>query len=219
MESSDDPRIRRWLAALLATPGLTAIRDPDEAHRVHVEDALAAADVLERGPVVDVGSGGGSPGIPLAVERPDLSFVLLEATRKKCGFLSEQAEAFANVEVVCGRAEEHARGEGREAYGSAVARALAAPPIALEWCLPLIEVGGLCVLYTGTLADDLAFAAEALGGSPPAVIPVAGSERRRLVVVRKIAPTQDRFPRRPAAARKRPLAAAKNAKHLPRPRR
>ncbi len=65
-----DPRVERWLAALLATPGLTSIDDPAEARRVHLDDALAALDLVEDGPVVDVGSGGGSPGIPIAAARP-----------------------------------------------------------------------------------------------------------------------------------------------------
>lgn len=201
----DDPRVERWLTALLATPGLTAIKDPDEARRVHVDGALAAADLLERGPVVDVGSGGGSPGLPLAAARPELDFVLLEATGKKCAFLREHAAAFPNVQVVCARAEEHAAGEGREAHGAAVARALAAPPVALEWCLPLVAVEGLCVLYAGAVEDDLGGVSAELGGGAPELVAVPGSERRNLVVVRKLEPTPARFPRRPGAARKRPL--------------
>jgi 16S rRNA (guanine527-N7)-methyltransferase len=171
-----------------------------------VEGALAAASLLERGPVVDVGSGGGSPGLPLAVARPDLHFVLLEATRKKCAFLEQHAAAFRNVEVVCARAEEHAAGEGRERYGTALARALGPPPVALEWCLPLVAVGGLCLLYAGQIEDDLGPVAEQLGGGRPELAPVAGTERRSLVLVRKVAPTPPRFPRRPGVARKRPLS-------------
>ena len=202
----DDPRVECWLEALLATPGLTAITDPDEGRRVHVDDALAAVELLERGPVVDVGSGGGSPGIPLAAARPELDFVLLEPTGKKCDFLREYASAFSNVEVVCARAEEHAAGQGREAYGAAVARALAAPPVALEWCLPLVAVGGLCVLYAGEVEGDLTRVAAELGGDRPSHVPVPGTERRSLVVVRKIQATPRRFPRRAGVAKKRPLA-------------
>ena len=142
-----DPRLDRWLVALLATPGLTAIADPAEARRVHVEDALSAADLIEAGPVVDVGSGGGSPGLPLAAALPDLRFDLLEASRRKCAFLRDAAREFANVRVICARAEEHARGAGRDAYAVAVTRALAPPPVAVEWCLPLVAVGGILILY------------------------------------------------------------------------
>ena len=202
-----DPRLERWLDAVVSTPGLTGIGEAGEARRVHVADALAALALLELGPVVDVGSGGGSPGIPLAAARPDLDFVLLEASARKCRFLETWAREFPNSSVVCARAEEHAAAAGREAYGAAVARALAPPPVALEWCLPLVTVGGLCVLYTGAPElERLAEVARRLGGSEPEARPVAGSEQRHLVLVRKLTPTPFGFPRRPGLARKRPLA-------------
>ena len=202
-----DPRLDAWLEALLAEPGLTGVREAPAARRALVDDALAAAALVVEGPVVDVGSGGGSPGIPIAVTRPDLRVDLLEAQRRKCAFLERAAAAFANVRVVCARAEEHARGEGRDAYGTAVAQALAPPPVALEWCLPLVEEGGRVVLLTGAvdLAQAAAAAAE-VGGGRPELLPLAGSERRSLLVVEKVASTPERFPRRPGAARKRPLA-------------
>ena len=118
-----DERLDRWLAALLATPGLTAIRDDAEARATLLDGALAAAELLGDGPVVDVGSGGGSPGIPLASVRPDLQFALLESHRRKCDFLRKIAAGFENASVVCERAEEHGAGQGRDAYGTAVARA------------------------------------------------------------------------------------------------
>lgn len=202
-----DPRLDRWLEALIAAPGVTAAGDLDEARRIHVEDALAAAAYIEQGPVVDVGSGGGSPGIPLASVHPELRFDLLEAQRRKCKFLARAAAAFPNVEVVCARAEEHARGEGREAYGTAVAQALAQAPVALEWCLPLVREGGRVVLLAGAVdVEQAAAVAAAVGGGGPEVVVLPGSERRTLLVVPKVGPTPERFPRRPGAARKRPLA-------------
>jgi 16S rRNA (guanine527-N7)-methyltransferase len=202
-----DERVDRWLDALVATPGLTAIEDPAEARALHVDDALAAVDLLGEGPVVDVGSGGGSPGIPLAAALPELRFDLLEANGKKCAFLRRWEPVFPNVRAVCARAEEHGRGPGREAYGTAVARALATPPVAVEWCLPLVASGGRLVLYAGDGEEEpAARAAEQVGGRLARLVPVPGTERRRLVIFDKVGPTPERFPRRPGVARKRPLA-------------
>jgi 16S rRNA (guanine527-N7)-methyltransferase len=195
-----DDRLDRWLAALVESPGLTAVRDPSEARKLHFDEVLPAAEFLGAGPVVDVGSGGGSPGLPLAAARPDLRFDLLESTRKRCLFLERWASEFDNVSVVCARAEEHARGAGRDGYGTAVTRALAPPPVAAEWCLPLLRPGGRAILFVGPSVDRpaVASAAELLAGEledgPPA-----------FVLLRKTGPTPERFPRRPGVARKRPL--------------
>jgi 16S rRNA (guanine527-N7)-methyltransferase len=196
-----DERLDRWFAALIETPGLTAVRDPAEARRLHLDEALPAADLLQMGPVVDVGSGGGSPGLPLAAARPDLRFDLLEATRKKSEFLERWASEFENVSVVCARAEDHARGPGRDAYGTAVARALASPAVAAEWCLPLVRPGGRVILFVGPSLDEatVAQAAQQIAGEVEAAPP-------GFVLMRKTGPTPDRFPRRPGIARKRPLA-------------
>jgi 16S rRNA (guanine527-N7)-methyltransferase len=194
-----DQRLRRWLDLLLATPGLTAIRDPDEAWRVHVEQSLAALPVLREfdGPIVDVGSGGGAPGIPLAAALPERGVTLLEASKRKAAFLERMVADFPNAHVVRGRAEE----QELECFGVAVAKALAPPPVALEWCLPLVRTGGAAVLYVGSLADEgsVERAAARLGGSVPEAHP-------GLLVVRKEGPTPPGFPRRPGIARKRPLS-------------
>ena len=110
------------------------------------------------------------------------------------------------MRVVCARAEEYGRGEGRDGYGTAVARALAAPAVAVEWCLPLVRPGGVCVLYAVDVDESLGAVAVELGSGPPSRIPVPGTERRSLLVMRKIQPTPGRFPRRGGLAKKRPLA-------------
>jgi 16S rRNA (guanine527-N7)-methyltransferase len=193
-----DERLERWLDALLATPGLTSIRDRSEAARVHVDESLAALEVVRRygGPIVDVGSGGGAPGIPLAAALPNRQVTLLEANGRKCAFLREVALEFPNVTVVQGRAEE----QETDRFGVAVAKALAPPPVAAEWCLPLVEPGGAVVLYVGPSADAAAVssAAERLGGGPLEQLP-------GLLVLHKVAPTPPGFPRRPGLAKKRPL--------------
>lgn len=196
--SDPDPRLERWLERLLETPGLTAIRDPAEARRVHLEESLAAVPHVERfgGPVVDVGSGGGAPGVPLAAALPEREIVLLEASRRKCDFLESIARDFANARVVRGRAEEQAT----DAFGVAVAKALAQPPVALEWCLPLVAPGGAAILLVGPSADAAAAArvSAQLGGGEPEHHP-------GILVVAKLTPTPAGFPRRPGLARKRPL--------------
>ena len=194
-----DARLERWLERLLETRGLTAIRDPTEARRVHLEDSLVVVPYVERfdGPVVDVGSGGGSPGLPIAATLPEREVVLLEANRRKCAFLGSVANEFPNVRVVRGRAEE----QEPDSFGVAVARALAPPPVALEWCLPLVAPGGAAILLVGPTADAEAVARVSahLAGGPP-------EAHQGFLVVPKLGPTPAGFPRRPGMARKRPLA-------------
>jgi 16S rRNA (guanine527-N7)-methyltransferase len=194
-----DERLDRWLDALLATPGLTSLRARAEARRVHVDESLAAADAVGafEGPIVDVGSGGGSPGIPLAALFPGRAVTLLEANGRKCAFLREVARDFPNVTVVQGRAEE----QETDRFGVAVAKALAPPPVAAEWCLPLVAPGGAALLFVGPSADldVIAHVSEQVGGGAP-------EKRGGIVVLPKLARTPDRFPRRPGIARKRPLA-------------
>jgi 16S rRNA (guanine527-N7)-methyltransferase len=147
------------------------------------------------GPIVDVGSGGGAPGIPLALALPEREVTLLEANGRKCEFL--RAHAPANARVVNGRAEE----QEVDAYGVAVAKALAPPPVAAEWCLPLVAPGGAAILWVGPSADADAVARVAARLAADAVDSPPG-----FLVLRKLGPTPPGFPRRPGVARKRPLA-------------
>jgi 16S rRNA (guanine527-N7)-methyltransferase len=194
-----DERLERWLERLIATPGLTAIKDADEARRVHLDESLALVALIERfaGPIVDVGSGGGAPGMPVAAALPDREVTLLEANVRKSDFLESVAREFPNVRVVRGRAEE----QETDSYGVALAKALAPPPVAAEWCLPLVAPGGAAILAVGPTVDVAAVATVAahLGGGEPKVHPGA-------LVICKLEPTPPGFPRRPGVARKRPLA-------------
>ncbi len=159
---------------------------------------MAGADVVRSlpDPIIDVGSGGGAPGIPLAVAFPQREVTLLEADARKCAFLEAATGDLANVTVVRGRAEE----QERDRFGTAVAKALAQPPVAAEWCLPLVAPGGAVVLWVGPSAEPerVARVAERLAGE---LVPSPSG----FLVLRKLAPTPPGFPRRAGIARKRPL--------------
>ncbi len=144
---------------------------------------------------MDVGSGGGAPGIPLAHALPEQEFVLLEAQERKCAFL--RAFAPPNARVVRGRAEE----QPVDWAGCALAKALAPPPVAAEWCLPLVRPGGAVVLWVGPSAEPgpVADVAERLAAELEDV-------SEGFFVLRKVGPTPEGFPRRPGMAKKRPLA-------------
>jgi 16S rRNA (guanine527-N7)-methyltransferase len=188
--------LEAWLRAVVATPGLTAL-DLESARVALVDDALRGIPAIEGrdGPVVDVGSGNGSPGIPLAAALPGHEFVLLEAEKRRCEFL--EAWAPETARVVRGRAEEQAV----DWAGVALAKALAPPPVAAEWCLPLVRPGGLVILWIGASAD--------LGRIDGVAAKLAGEREESqpgLAVLRKIGRTPAGFPRRTGVARKRPLA-------------
>jgi 16S rRNA (guanine527-N7)-methyltransferase len=188
-------RLDAWLQAVVEGRGLTSL-DLGSARRRLLEDSLRAVGEVDSWPgeIVDVGSGNGAPGIPLAHALPGRRFVLLEAERRKCEFLERWAPP--NARVVWGRAEE----QETDWAGIALAKALAPPPVAAEWCLPLVRPGGAAILWIGESADlnQLGRAAEALAAE--LVAGIAG-----FAVLRKLAPTPDGFPRRTGVARKRPL--------------
>ena len=190
-----EAELEAWLRAVVETPGLTAL-SLDAARTVLLEDSLRALGLVRanEGAIVDVGSGGGAPGLPLAYALPEREVVLLEAERRKCEFLERWAPA--NARVVWGRAEE----QPTDWAGVALAKALAAPPVAAEWCLPLVRTGGVAILWVGETAD--AAAVGRVAGILGARLEEAESG---LLVLRKRQPTPDGFPRRTGVAKRRPL--------------
>jgi 16S rRNA (guanine527-N7)-methyltransferase len=188
---------------------LTAARTRD-AIVDHVRDSLSIAPYL-REPFVDIGSGGGFPAIPLAIAT-GYRGVLIEAVAKKARFLEEAVrELDVPLEVRILRAEDAGRDPNvRETFASATARAVASLPAVLELTLPLLRVGGLAVLQRGRLDDRertaAVDAALVLGAEIEREIRVGSdADERRIVFVRKVAPTGPRFPRRAGIPAKRPL--------------
>ena len=195
---------------------LTAIEGEDEAAALHFLDSIAlltCADLHEK-TVIDVGTGGGLPGLALKIAEPTLDLTLLDATEKKVAFL-EALTVGLGIPCRClaGRAEELGRDpENREQYDIAVARAVAELRILAELCLPFVRVGGQFLAMKAEDSDEeireAGSAVEKLGGRLADVreYAIPGTDiLRRVAVVEKIAPTPERYPRRWAAIQKRPL--------------
>jgi 16S rRNA (guanine527-N7)-methyltransferase len=202
------PALEQYCRLVAKAPlSVTALPDEAAIMRELVDDALRARPLIgEALPelVVDVGSGNGSPGIPLAVAY-GRSVTLLEAASRKAAFLQEVArELGIEAPVVAERSEQYARAAGRDRFDLVLARALAPPPVALELCLPLARAGGRVVLWTGQIDEDVINQVAAqLAARVSRIEPYGG---RRLVEVVKLGATPERFPRRPGMAGKRPLA-------------
>jgi 16S rRNA (guanine527-N7)-methyltransferase len=194
---------------------ITTVRDPTAGVDAHVADSLAGLEVpalRAAGTIADLGSGGGFPGLALAVALPGARVTLVESVGKKCDFLRRAADeaGLANVEVVNARAEAWPAGIGTQDV--VTARALAPLNVLAEYAAPLLVAGGSLVAWKGTVdpseeADGLV-AASLLGlefRSSRAVEPFSGADHRCLYVYSKVSPTPARYPRREGMARKRPL--------------
>jgi len=195
----------------------TTVREPDQAVHTHLADSLVALElacVHAAGSIADLGAGAGFPGLPLAIALPAARVALVESAVRKCAFIRATAEAagLRNVEVVAERAEAWNAGIGTRDL--VTARALAPLAVLAEYAAPLLRERGVLVAWKGRRDTqeerDAAAAADALGLVVEEVQPVhpyPGAEHRHLHVLRKVAPTPERFPRRPGMARKRPLHA------------
>ena len=205
------------LALQAEDPGAsTTVRAIDQALDRHVADSLVAVDlpavrVARR--IADLGSGAGWPGLALAAALPDAEVALVESASRHCRYLERAVAAgrLENAQVVHARAE--AWPEGIGAHDVVTARALAALPVLCEYAAPLLVDGGVLVAWKGAVEPAEAEAGAAAGAllgleavEVRAVDPYPEAERRTLHVFRKIAPTPERFPRRPGMAVKRPLA-------------
>jgi 16S rRNA (guanine527-N7)-methyltransferase len=200
--------------------GLTSFRDRERIERRHIGESLVLLEVLERhgafgSPMIDVGSGGGFPGVPIRIIKPNLEVTLLEANGRKAAFLGELVRklGLSGVTVVNDRAESAAHDLiHRETYEVAVARAVAPLRVLVELALPFVRIGGYLATPKGSGAHrevrEAETALNTLGGE---VLLVEKLEldwpgpTPTLVLVRKVSETPVRYPRRPGLPAKRPL--------------
>ncbi|HSU67674.1 MAG TPA: 16S rRNA (guanine(527)-N(7))-methyltransferase RsmG [Tepidisphaeraceae bacterium] len=211
--------LSRYLDLLLQTNermNLTRITDRVSAEVQHVGDALTLLPYIPAGPLrlADVGSGGGVPGLPLAIARPDAEVLLLEATKKKATFLSQAAGelGLTNIRVSDLRAEDAGRDPNfRETFDVVCARAVGTLDWLAEWCLPLVKKGGRMLAMKGPrAAEELPLAEHAirlLGGGSPDVHPadLPGSRNHVIIQIRKTGKTPAAYPRSSTATRGKPL--------------
>jgi len=211
-------RLQRYLDLLLAANSqmnLTRITDPAAARLLHVGDALTILPHLPAGAhrLADIGSGGGVPGIVLAIARPDAAVTLVESTRKKSDFLRRSVAELEldNVTVDARRAEALGRAERRESFDVVVARAVATLPWLVEWMLPLARKGGLMLAMKGPRGEaELAAAGRIirmLGGGEAQIVPANLPDHAGHIIlrIRKINRTDPRFPRPASLTRGKPL--------------
>jgi len=215
-DPGDVERLGRFLALLLDANtrfNLTGVTDPAAAWTRHVFDSLTLMPVLaslDVRRVIDVGSGGGLPGLPLALVMPDVEFTLLEATGKKAAFLSETAEALGatNVRVVNDRAETVGRDREnhREQYDAVTARAVGPLRVLLELTLPLARIDGHVLAVKGErAADEIEASAAALHALHAGVVSAERTPTGTIVLIEKKRRTPKIYPRRPGEPKRTPL--------------
>ena len=221
-DAGDLSRLGRYLSMLLEANtrfNLTAITDPSEAWRKHIFDSLTLLPLLasvEAGTVIDVGSGGGLPGVPLAITMPQVKFTLLEATRKKADFLREVMDTLdlTNVDIVNDRAETigHDRKHHREQYDVVLARAVGRMPVLLELAAPLAKIEGHILAIKGErVSEELTRAKSALHLLHCQLLGTVRTPTGTIVIIQKLRRTPKHYPRRPGEPRRVPLGVGKGS--------
>ena len=192
---------------------LTSIKEEKEIEIKHFEDSLQGEKLFPIGKkVVEVGSGGGFPSIPLMIKRSDLDFTLIESTGKKCEFLTMVVDNLKlKGKIINKRAEDVGKSELRESFDIVTARAVASLNTLCEYCIPLIKVGGLFIAYKGVNEEEFLSAKNAikiLGGEVVNVYKYSLSENlgeRVIYVIKKIKSTPEIYPRGNGKERSKPL--------------
>ncbi|MDL2253688.1 16S rRNA (guanine(527)-N(7))-methyltransferase RsmG [Ruminococcaceae bacterium OttesenSCG-928-I18] len=191
---------------------ITAITEPEEVEDKHFLDCFLLACQPEiKGKVADVGSGAGFPGIILKIYKPDIEITLIESNKKKTAFLSLVGkELDLSLQVLGERAEDLGRSSARESFDVVTARAVAALPALSEYCLPLVKTGGFFLPMKGpkeTEGTEAKKAIEVLGGEIKEIrkYTLPDDSERTIWVVQKSASTPERYPRKMAQIKKKPL--------------
>ena len=197
---------------------LTAITNPDEFLQKHYVDSLLCADAKELQDVrtvLDVGTGGGFPGIPLAIFFPEKHFVLLDSLQKRLKIVREMADTIGltNVEVIHGRAEDLAReSKYREQFDLCVSRAVANLSTLAELCLPFVKVGGTFISYKGpncsVEVNDAKNAVRMMGGTINRIEqpkPVKYPSEHNMIYIKKVKKTPGPCPRKAGTPLKNPI--------------
>ena len=218
--SGDFERLHAMLVEFNRGVNLTAVTGEREAIIKHYADSLTALKYLPQRPdtLIDVGCGGGFPTLPLAIVRRDIAFTALDSTEKKLRFVDMAAKELSlGVKTLCARAEDAGRDPAhREAYGIVTARAVARLNVLCELCLPLARVGGVFIAMKGPSgleeAREAKIAAAALGGEISETAqftladPFGGEEMERvIIVIEKVRPTPEGYPRQYGRIAKKPL--------------
>lgn len=198
---------------------LTAITDPEEAVKLHVLDSAALAKFIptDAKTLIDVGTGAGFPGMPLKILKPTLEVTLMDALEKRLLWIEEKAEQLEleNLFILHGRAEELGQNaECREVFDVATARAVADLSLLSEIVIPFVRVGGRFIAMKSTVCEEEIekgeTAIKVLGGEISEIYDYKIPEteiHHRLIVIEKIKPTPEKYPRRWAKMKKTPLSA------------
>ncbi len=212
--AENEEKLRKYLSLLSAANELARLTGPSDEKTLwnsHLMDCASALPLLpHEGRVIDVGTGGGLPGMVWAICRPDLDVTLLDSITRKCALVEKMAAALGlrNVAVVCKRSEEYAR-EEREKFHVAAARAVCASGILAEYLSPFVKIKGIALAFKGPKAtEELELVGnkwKALGLSSPHIRPyMLGDIKRFFLIWNKVSQTPKGIPRRPGMAEKFP---------------
>lgn len=201
---------------------LTAITEPAEVIAKHLADSVTAARYIPQGArICDVGCGGGFPSLPLAIARPDITVLGIDSTEKRINYVNESAKRLelTNLTAIAGRAEDLSRtAELRESFDVCTARAVANLPVLAELCIPFVKKGGIFIAMKGRFEDEesssAASACKKLGSEAPNAnnthrfalrINSTNNDERAIIVLKKVAPTDVKYPRNYSQIKKKSL--------------